>query len=257
MPTIDSPFINRPVWFDLSTSDLEAAKRLYSELFGWSFMDSGPPLGHYTMAYTPAGRAAAAIAPKMPGQEHMPTVWTVYFGTADMKESVRRITTLGGSIMVPPMHIPESGHMAIAVDPDGAVFGLWQADPFPGAGVESEHGAMCWCEVNSRHAEGNAKFYSQVFDLESHAIDMDGTPYITLHDGEPAVCGVMQMASEGDDMPPNWMPYFFVDDLAKANATWTKHGGRLVAGPIASPYGTIMTVEDAQGAYCCYMSPPK
>ncbi|MBL0938955.1 MAG: VOC family protein [Gemmatimonadaceae bacterium] len=254
MPTIDTTHINRPVWFDLSTSDLEAAKRLYGELFGWSFMDGGPAMGHYTMAFTPGGHAAAAIAPKMPDQGEMPTVWTVYFGTADMQESVRRITTQGGSIMVPPMHIPENGHMAIAVDPDGAVFGLWQAEPFPGAGVESEHGAMCWSEVNSRHAEANAKFYAGVFNLVAHALEMPDGEYYTLHDGNPAVCGVMQLDTKSEGIPPNWMPYFYVNNLDQANAIWEKHGGKIMAGPIASPYGNIMAVQDPQGAYLCYMS---
>jgi predicted enzyme related to lactoylglutathione lyase len=257
VPTINGPSLNRPAWFDLSTSDLEAAKRLYGELFGWSYMDSGPAFGHYTMAYTAGGHAAAALVPKLADQEHMPTAWTVYFGTADIEETVRRITRQGGSIMVPPMHVPASGHMAIAVDPDGAVFGLWQADPFPGAGVESEHGAMCWCEVNSRHAESNARFYAQAFDLAPRTVNRDGRPYITLHQGEPPVCGVMQLDAARDDLPPSWMPYFFVDELDAANAIWTKHGGRLVAGPTPSPYGTIMMVEDAQGAYCCYLSPPR
>jgi predicted enzyme related to lactoylglutathione lyase len=59
MPLIDAPLVNRPCWFDLSTSDLTAAKAQYGELFGWSYMDGGPALGHYTMAFNPAGRGSA------------------------------------------------------------------------------------------------------------------------------------------------------------------------------------------------------
>jgi hypothetical protein len=256
MPNIDAPVVNRPCWFDLSTADLSAAKALYGELFGWSYMDGGPELGHYTMAFNAAGRATAALAPKMPGQEQMPTVWTVYWGTADITDAAARIVAHGGSMMVPPMHIPGNGHMAVAIDPDGAVFGLWQADPFGGAQVEGEHGAMCWSEVNCRDGAANAAFYAAVFDLDVHKMDMPGVVYHTLHPkcGGEAVCGVLQMDERWVGIPPNWMPYFAVADLERANAVWTQHGGTLVTGPIPSPYGRIMVVQDPQGAYLSYMA---
>lgn len=254
MPIITAPLRNRPCWFDLSTSDLEAAKSLYGELFGWSYMDSGPEMGHYTMACTPGGQAAAALAPKMPGQEQIPSMWTVYFGVADADATLAAVTAHGGSVMVPPMDIPGNGRMAIAVDPDGAAFGLWQAAGFPGAGIEGEHGAMCWSEVNSTHAEANAGFYAAVFGLTAHKMENAGIGYFTLHDGEPAVCGVLQMDEAWAGIPPHWMAYFAVDDLEAANAIWQRHGGTLLHGPIPSPYGRIMVVKDAQGAVVSYMS---
>ncbi|WP_353269193.1 VOC family protein [Gemmatimonas sp.] len=256
MPLIDAPQLHRPCWFDLSTSDVEAAKSLYSELFGWSYEDMGPAFGHYTIARTPNGRAAAAMAPKMPGQEEMPTVWTVYWGTADADATVARIEANGGRMMVPPMEIPGSGRMAIATDPDGAVFGLWQADPFIGAEIEGEHGSMCWSEVNSRNGAGNAAFYASVFDLAVHKLDMPGVVYHTVHPagGGDAVAGVLQMDEHWAGIPPNWMPYFAVADLDLANAIWAKHGGKIMAGPIASPYGRIMVVQDPQGGYLSYMA---
>lgn len=253
MPHIDAALVNRPVWFDLSTTDLEAAKSLYAELFGWSYQSFGEAMGHYTMAFRD-GRAAAAVAPKMPGQEDGPVTWTVYFGVTDINAAVERVTAHGGSIMVPPMVIPGSGHMAIAVDPEGAVFGLWQADPFPGAGVEGEHGAMCWSEVNSRNGAENAAFYARVFDLTANKMDGGGHDYWTLHDGEPAVCGVLQMDDSWAGIPPHWMPYFAVADLDAANATLQKHGGTVLHGPIPSPYGRIMVVRDGQGAVLSYMA---
>lgn len=257
MPNVDSPLVNRPAWFDLSTTDLAAAKALYGELFDWSFYDAGPEMGHYNMAHTPSGRPAAAIAPKMPGQESGPVVWTVYWGTSDMDATVARIEAHGGRMMFPPMDIPGTGRMAIAFDPDGAAFGLWQANPFGGAGIEGEHGAMCWSEVNCRDGANNAAFYAAVFDLTAHKLDMPGVVYHTLHpkDGGDAVCGVLQMDEQWEGIPPNWMPYFAVANLEQADAVWAKHGGKIITGPIPSPYGRIMVVQDPQGAYLSYMAP--
>jgi len=253
MPPIDAALTNCPVWFDLSTSDLDAAKTLYSDLFGWTYQDSGPEMGHYTMAFS-NGRAAAAIAPKMPGQESAPVVWTTYFGVSDAAATSERITDAGGSMMFEPMQVGDVGHMAIAMDPDGAAFGLWQAGTFSGAGVEGEHGAMAWCEVNSKDAVANAAFYARVFDLTSQKLEMPGPTYFTLHQGEPAVAGVLQMDEHWAGILPHWMPYFAVAQLADADACVTKHGGKLLHGPIDSPYGRIMVVQDAQGAIFSYIS---
>lgn len=115
MPIVSAALLNRPCWFDLSTSDLEAAKRLYGELFGWSFPDSGEELGHYTMAFAPGGHAVAALAPKMPGQEHIPSMWTVYFGVADADTTSAAIGAHGGPIPSP------HGRIMVARDPQGAV----------------------------------------------------------------------------------------------------------------------------------------
>ena len=85
-------------------------------------------------------------------------------------------------------------------------------------------------------------------------VDNGFEAYYTLHDGEPAVAGVMQMDAAWDGIPPHWMPYFAVDSLAAANATLAKHGGTILNGPIASPYGQIIVAQDAQGAVFSYMS---
>jgi predicted enzyme related to lactoylglutathione lyase len=254
MPKIAGPLTNRPVWFDLSTSDLDAAKACYGELFGWTFESFGPEMGHYTMAFLD-GVPAAALVPKQPGDDATPTAWTVYFGVSDVDATVARITAHGGSMLFPAMDVPGQGRMAIARDPEGAVFGLWQANPFPGAGVEGEPGAMCWCEVNSTNAAANGGFYGKIFDLAPTRMDASPIEYYTLDasDGQP-VAGVLQMDENWAGIPSHWMPYFAVADLAKADATFTRHGGTLLHGPIPSPYGTIMVGRDKQGAVLSYMA---
>jgi predicted enzyme related to lactoylglutathione lyase len=116
---------------------------------------------------------------------------------------------------------------------------------------------MCWSEVNCRDGAKNAAFYAAVFDLHVHKMDMPGVVYHTLHvaEGADAVCGVLQMDEQWGDIQPAWMPYFAVADLEKADAVWAKHGGKKIAGPIPSPYGRIMVVQDPQGAYLSYMAP--
>lgn len=253
MPNVDTTLTNRPVWFDLSTTDLDGAKAFYADIFGWSLQDFGPEMGHYNIASV-GDRPAAGLSPKMPGQESTPSAWTVNFGVSDAAAALARINANGGRTIVEPMQVSDVGTMAIAQDPDGAFFGLWQADTFGGAAIEGEHGAMAWCEVNSKNAEGNAAFYGKVFDL-SHS-KMEGVPetYFIVNQGEVPVAGVMQMTESWGDIPPHWMPYFAVNKIADADAVVKKHGGTFLHGPIPSPYGNIMFVQDPQGAAFAYIS---
>lgn len=253
MPAITETLVNRPVWFDFSTGNLDAAKALYGELFGWTFQDSGEAFGHYNMAFR-NDQPVAAIMPKMPGGDSMPSAWTVYMGVANVDATAAAITANGGQVVVPPMDVPGSGRMAIATDKGGAHFGLWQAGPFPGARLEGEHGSMCWAEAASRDME-NAAFYEKVFGLSAHK--MEGAHvYWTLHQpsDNAAVAGVMHMDASFGDVPPHWLAYFAVDNLDEANAIWKKHGGKILQGPIPSPYGKIMIVQDAEGAVLAYMA---
>jgi predicted enzyme related to lactoylglutathione lyase len=251
MPPITFPQINRPVWFDLATSDLTAAKALYSDLFGWSYLDMGEALGHYTMAFTPDGQPAAALAPAMP---EAPVGWTAYFGVSDINATLARVLVLGGTVTVQPMEVPSQGHMALCTDPDGATFGLWQGTEFHGAGVEGEPGAMAWCEAYSLRASANAAFYANLFDLRAERLEAPGMEYYTLHDGNPAVAGVVQIDPKMTGTPPHWMVYFAVDNITRADGIWQHHGGTLLEGPLDSPYGQIMVARDAQGAVMAYIA---
>ena len=56
-----------------------------------------------------------------PGPSH----WLVYFGVEDADTAASRITELGGRVIVPPMPVPPSGRIAVALDPQGAAFALF------------------------------------------------------------------------------------------------------------------------------------
>ena len=254
MPILVGPRLNQPTWFDLSTSDLPAAKAFYGELFGWTFHDGGPELGHYTQAHR-NGHPAAAVAAKMPGMEQTPTVWTVYFGVADAAQTAAAITAQGGSMMVPPMDVMGLGTMAVATDPEGAVFGLWQAGTFSGAQIEGEPGSMCWAEVNTRQPAAAVGFYGTLFGLTSQRVEGIEREYHTLHlPSGDAVAGVFELTADMAHIPPHWMPYFVVESIAHAQAVMARHGATVLYGPEPTPHGDMLLLRDRQGGYCAVIS---
>jgi uncharacterized protein len=106
----------------LNTSDPEAAGRFYSELFGWDVepidTGGGPP---YFSIHNQGALNAGMMSPGSQTQSH----WIVYFVTADLDGDTERISELGGELAMPPTQIP-SGRFAVAIDPQGAYFALFE-----------------------------------------------------------------------------------------------------------------------------------
>lgn len=61
-----------------------------------------------------------APPPGTPG----PARWVPYLATADVDATGSRGAELGGTAIVPPTDVPDTGRIAMLVDPSGATFGL-------------------------------------------------------------------------------------------------------------------------------------
>jgi predicted enzyme related to lactoylglutathione lyase len=255
MPNVDTHAPGTPSWVDLMTPDPEGARKFYGALFGWTFAIGGPETGHYTMALL-AGRNVAGIG-RRPDDAPFPSVWTTYLASANVDADVARITKLGGQIMMPPMDVVDAGRMAIAIDPTGAAFGLWQAKQHHGAQVTGEPGAMTWHEVATRDAERARDFYANLFDLGSKKLPMALT-YFMLERGGQSVSGVMQMNEQWPaEIPPHWMPYFAVKDTDAFAKQAEALGGKIGAQPFDTPYGRIAVISDPFGAHFSIVTEPK
>ena len=242
-------------WFDLMTTDVDAAYAFYGRLFTWSYEVGADSTNGYAIAMS-AGRPAAGIGPMPPGAAY-PPAWTVYFMTTDIAATAARITEHGGTVLMGPHEVPESGHFLIATDVTGAPFGVWQAGKHRGAEAQKEHGCMMWCEVATRDAAVAGGFYGKVFDLEAKPLAAPGVVYSTLHRGLVTVAGVMQMdAHFPADTPPHWLAYFQVDDLDAACGELTDAGGTVKVPGFETPYGKVSIVCDPQRATFALIMPP-
>jgi uncharacterized protein len=237
---------NRPIWFDLMTTDAKAARRFYGAALGWSFDTPSPDMGDYAIGRV--GDAPASGIGSIPPGQDWPPAWSVYFGVTHAESTIRDIVAAGGKVMSPVEAIGEFGRMAMCEDPTGAVFGLWEPGVHTGAGIIDEPGGMAWCEVNTRDATAAAAFYRSVFNLTGEVMEMQGTPYHTLRQQETPVCGVLQMTAEWGDLPPHWMAYFAVANADDAKAAVEGNGGTIPYGPFDTPYGRVCVVRDPQGA---------
>jgi predicted enzyme related to lactoylglutathione lyase len=242
--------VGAPCWADLMTSDLEKAKAFYGELFGWTFEGGDEEkYGGYTTAFKD-GEQVAGLMPKDPEQDAMPDAWTVYLKTDDIQRTAMKVQESGGQVFMPPMEVPEQGHMAVFGDAGGAAFGSWQPTRHTGFGKLAEPGSPVWFEVMSRAYPQTVKFYEEALGWETET--MSDTPefrYTTLGSGAEAKAGIMDANSflpEG--IPSNWQIYWGVENADRAVEAVQRLGGQVVRAAEDTPFGRIATVTDPMGA---------
>ena len=137
-----------PSWVDLSCPDPAASNEFYSALFGWEIEDTGPDMGNYGMCQV-GGRPVAGIGPQMGGGD-APPAWLTYLAVDDVEKTAEAIASNGGHVVAPPMDVGAAGRMAVAHDPAGAFFGIWQAGETIGFERFNEPGSVIWNEAMSR-----------------------------------------------------------------------------------------------------------
>jgi uncharacterized protein len=105
----------------LNTSDVERAQEFYAGVFGWRIEQVASGDMPYWGIYN-GDRLNGGMMP-LPGDGGVPSHWLAYFGSDSVDDDAGRIGELGGTVIVPPMPVP-GGHILVAQDPQGGVFGL-------------------------------------------------------------------------------------------------------------------------------------
>ena len=234
-----------PSWVDLQTSDQAGAKSFYTELFGWAYDDQ--PVGDgavYSLAQK-NGKNVAAIAPlPMPG---VPPHWNTYVTVTDVDATAAQVSGAGGTTMGDPFDVMDAGRMAIASDPTGAMFCIWQPKNSIGAELVNEHGTLTWNELMTPDVDAALAFYGKLFGWKGNRVDTDGMEYTEIKLNDRAVGGAMKPPMEG--MPAAWGVYFAVDDTDKAAATTAARGGSVIQQPTDIPPGRFAVLVDPAGAF--------
>ncbi|MYY07328.1 VOC family protein [Streptomyces sp. SID4919] len=261
MPEINEAYApGTPCWVSLTARDQRAAMDYYGALFGWTGEVGPAEYGGYGVMEKD-GRAVAGISPAMApeGQPEPPHVWTTFLASDDADATARRISGAGGAVLFGPDAVGTLGRMVLASDATGAVFGVWGAQDFIGAGRVNEPGSVIWCDCNTRDLPAAAAFYEAALGLKAHRVDEASGDYLGLFTEAAPDRPVGGVGDMGDrfppEVPPHWMTTFAVADLADTVATHRKANGTVVQEPTRTPWGDMALLVDPWGAPFGAMQP--
>jgi predicted enzyme related to lactoylglutathione lyase len=253
MTTRDTPWPDgTPCWFDLMTTDLEAARTFYGDLFGWQF-DIGPEeTGYYSVALVD-GKAVGGIFTM--AVDH-PPVWTTYLATGDADATADAAVRAGGTIAQPTMDVMDLGRMTIIQDPTGGTFGTWQAAKRIGAELANVTGTVIWNELTTRGYADAKDFYASVFSYSYTDIGNESFQYSTIESDGKTVGGLGGMPPDVPAaVPPHWRVYFAVDDADESVAKAVSIGAEVLRPAADMPYGRHADLADPQGGRFSVIKP--
>jgi uncharacterized protein len=250
MPIKDSYLPGTPCW-DLGTTDPEAARSFYGEIFGWTAeVNERPKAGGYAQ-FRKDGMAVAGVGEIF--TEGMPPAWTTYIASADIKATAAAITEHGGAVMMDPFDVLDAGRMTVFASPDGAIAGVWDAAKHQGSGFVNEPGAWSWSDLATRDVDTAREFYGNVFGWKLRS-DPTWGEYMSLEGRE-----IASISELGPEMPPqvpaHWRVAFLVDD-AEATIARAQELGGTPHGPVTefASGGRQGALADPQGAQFGVMS---
>jgi uncharacterized protein len=252
------------VWYELMTSDPDAAAAFYTKVIGWTAADSGMPGMKYILVN--AGPAQVGGVMAIPdGAKAMGAQpgWEGYIAVADVDAAAARITDAGGKTYKAPEDIPGVGRFAVMADPQGATFMIFRGAPGdePPPAAPNAPGHVGWHELNAADGASAFDFYAGQFGWEKHeAMDMGPAGVYQLFgvagSGNASMGGMMTKMPE---VPrPHWLYYFNVDAIDAAVERIGAAGGKVVNGPMEVPGGSwIVNAVDPQGAMFALVAPKR
>jgi predicted enzyme related to lactoylglutathione lyase len=238
-------------WLELGTTDAEAAKKFYTNLFGWTAddMPMGPGMT-YTM-FRLNGKDVGGGYTLMKDQldAHVPPHWMLYVKVDNADASAAKAVKAGGTQIVPPSDIPHVGRFAVIQDPTGGTIAIFQPGEHKGVGVFGDAGSSCWADLNTPDADKAAKFYGECFGWTFEKGN-DGYRHIINGSGhENMIGGIPPQMHAPPGTPANWMTYFRAEDCKATARKAAELGAKtLMPANLIENVGVISVLMDPQGA---------
>jgi predicted enzyme related to lactoylglutathione lyase len=246
-------------WYELMTTDIEAAGAFYRGVLGWNLQDSGHPSMSYTLLKV--GDHGIGGMMKLPEQASARPGWMGYVWVREVEAAVASVVAAGGKVHKAPDDIPTIGRFAVVSDPQGANFILFRhfGDQEAPPVAPGTPGHVGWHELHARERESALAFYAGQFGwTKGEAHDMGGPVgvYQLFEIGGAPSGGMM---NKMEVFPhPFWLYYFNVDDIDAAAARVKSAGGQVMMGPAEVPGGIwVLQATDPQGGMFALIGPKK
>ena len=239
----------RFIWYELLTSDLDAAIGFYGNVVGWTVAPGSTPGMDYRMIKAgdtdiggmmalPEGAQAGGMAPG----------WFGYVSVPDVDQQVSAFEAAGGKVAWPANDLEGVGRMAMVSDPQDAP--IYVMTPLmSGTSTAFSPDVAGHCGWNEYHARDNVAafdFYAARLGWEkSRSMDMGAHGTYEVFSADGVDTGGMMNTT----LPhAAWLFYFNIGDIDTAVSRVTEGGGAIQLPPMQVPGGQWAAVaRDPQG----------
>lgn len=187
---------------------------------------------------------------------HLPLQWMPHIQVADVAGSVQRALDLGGRVLLHSKDDHGTSQWAVLLDPNEAAFGIIPvvpAEAIPSTG-DAPMGGISWLDLTVSDASVTKNFYQQVVGWSTDDVEMDdgGNSYVDYNmldgDGTP-VAGICHARGVNQELPPVWMIYLPVGDLAESLRRVEEEGKLITVIYGKDDAQLYATIQDPVGVY--------
>ena len=181
------------------------------------------------------GMPVIGLGPWTEELAQLPLQWMPHIQVADVASSLERALALGGSQL---MRDDSGGSQwTVLLDPNGAAFGIIPVisaqDIPPTEDDAARVGCIAWLDLTISSASATRDFYRQVVGWTAQDVAMEDAgqryaDYSMLSDDGHAAAGVCHARGGNLGIPPVWMLYLPVGDLAESLNRVVEEGGTVI-----------------------------
>lgn len=237
---------------DIAVPEHEREVRFYARLLS----TGANPLWRENDLLNNLGLPIIGLGARSADYADLPLQWMPHIQVADVAGSVERARDLGGTVLMHARDDAGASQWAVLRDPEGAAFGIIPIVPAeaipPTVGAASEPvGRIAWLDLTVTDAAATRDFYRQAVGWLVQNVDMEdgGERYVdfTMLDAAGnATAGVCHARGVNVGLPPVWIIYLPVADLAESLRRVQAEGGTVIKE---------MRLEDGTYVYAAVQDP--
>ena len=234
------------VWADLVTDDVPAARKFYSQLFGWTFRT----VGDYVVVCNDDRPLGGMFQRPRPNDQSARPRWFGYISVSSVARAKKTVVASGGKIFLEPQQVPNRGEQAVFADAEGAMFGVVKSSSGDPQDFLADPGDWIWIQLLSRDAKKASEFYRAVggYDIVENTTTNRQSDYVLTSEGY-ARATVRTIRTTDTKVQPTWLPFVRVKSVAETVALAKQIGGKVLIEP--SPKllnGNAAIIADPTGA---------
>ena len=237
---MNNPFVPRVggiLSADIAVPEHERVKRFYSHV-----LSTGEnPLWREDLMNS-CGMPIIGLGARSAEHAELPLQWMPHIQVADVAASVERALDLHGTELMHGKDHDGKSQWAVLLDPNGAAFGiipvvseeeLPASDSVSSSDASAPTGCVSWLDLTVSDASATRDFYQQVVGWSVQDVEMEDASgrYADFNmigdDGNPAA-GVCHARGANLGLPPVWMIYLPIGDLAESLRRAQDGGGNII-----------------------------